>query len=67
MKRSVLGLDVRVHSFCEVENSQQLRPFEYRRFSRIRNAIIDRHVVLPEHTEIGYELEADRSHYHVSE
>ena len=37
------------------------------RHSRIRNAIIDRHVVLPEHTEIGYDLEADRKRYHVTE
>jgi glucose-1-phosphate adenylyltransferase len=37
------------------------------RHSRIRNAIIDRHVILPEHTEIGYDLEADRSRYHVSD
>jgi glucose-1-phosphate adenylyltransferase len=67
VKRSVLGLDVRVNSFCEVENSIIFNHVNIGRHSRIRNAIIDRHVVLPEHTEIGYDLEADRSHYHVSE
>ncbi len=33
----------------------------------MRNAIIDRHVSLPEHTEIGYDLEADRRRFHVTE
>ena len=37
------------------------------RHSRIRRAIIDRHVNLPEGTVIGYDLEADRARYHVSE
>ena len=67
MKRCVVGLDVRVNSFCEVENSIIFNHVNIGRHSRIRNAIIDRHVVLPEHTEIGYDLEADRSRYHVSE
>ena len=67
VRRSVVGLDVRVNSFCEVENSIVFNHVNIGRHSRIRNAIIDRHVVLPEHTEIGYDLESDRSHYHVSE
>jgi glucose-1-phosphate adenylyltransferase len=37
------------------------------RYARIRRAIIDRHVDLPEHTVIGYDLEEDRKHYHVTE
>jgi glucose-1-phosphate adenylyltransferase len=65
--RSVLGYDVRVNSFSEVENSIIFNHVNIGRHSRIRNAVIDRHVVLPEHTEIGYDLEADRSRYHVSE
>ena len=67
VKRSVLGYDVRVNSYCEVENSILFNHVNIGRHSRIRNAIIDRHVVLPERTEIGYDLEADRSRYHVTE
>jgi glucose-1-phosphate adenylyltransferase len=67
VRRSVVGLDVRVNSYCDVENSIIFNHVNVGRHSRIRNAIIDRHVVLPEHTEIGYDLEADRSRYHVSE
>src|SRR2546425_6792807 len=36
------------------------------RHSRIRRAIIDRHVSLPEHTEIGYDAEADRRRFHLT-
>jgi glucose-1-phosphate adenylyltransferase len=67
VKRSVVGYDVRVNSYSEVENSIIFNHVNVGRHSRIRNAIIDRHVVLPEHTEIGYDLEADASRYHVSE
>src|SRR5260370_179585 len=35
--------------------------------SRTRPAIIDPHVSLPERTEIGYDLEADRRRFHVSD
>src|SRR6266852_5799613 len=37
------------------------------RHSRIRRAIIDRHVTLPERTEIGYDTEADRRRFHVTD
>ncbi len=67
VKRSVLGLDVRVNSYCEIENSIIFNHVNIGRYSRIRNAIIDRHVTLPEHTEIGYDLEEDRKKYHVTE
>ena len=67
VKGCVVGLDVRVNSFCEVENSIVFNHVNIGRHSRIRNAIIDRHVVLPEHTEIGYDLEADRSRYQVTD
>jgi glucose-1-phosphate adenylyltransferase len=67
VRRSVVGLDVRVNSFCEIENSIIFNHVNIGRHSRIRNAIIDRHVILPEHTEIGYDLEVDRSRYHVSD
>ncbi len=62
-----LGLDVRVNSYCEVENSILYNHVNIGRHSHIRNAIIDRHVSLPEHTEIGYDLEADKQRFHVSD
>ncbi len=67
VKNCVVGYDVRVNSFCEVETSIIYNHVNIGRYSRIRRAIIDRHVTLPERTIIGYDLEADRARYQVSE
>ena len=67
VKLSVLGYDVRVNSYCEIENSIIFNHVNVGRHSRIRNAIVDRHVTLPEHTQIGYDPDADRQRYHVTE
>jgi glucose-1-phosphate adenylyltransferase len=64
---SVIGYDVRVNSYCKIQNSILYNHVNVGRHSSIRNAIIDRHVSLPEHTEIGYDLEADRRRFHVTE
>lgn len=64
---SILSPDVRVNSFCEVERSILFSHVDIGRYSRIRNAIIDRHIRLPERTEIGYDLEEDRKKYHVTD
>lgn len=58
--RSVLSSGVRVNSYCDVENSILLENVEVGRYSRIRNAIIDAGVNLPEGTEIGINAEEDR-------
>jgi len=65
-RRSVLGYDVRVNSFSDVENTILFNHVNIGRYCRVRNAIIDRHVQLPEHTVIGYNLDEDRKHYPVS-
>ena len=65
--RSVLGYDVRINSYSEVEESIIFNHVNVGRYSRIRRAIIDRHVDLPEGTVIGYDTEADRKHYPISE
>ena len=67
VQRSVLGYDVRVNSYCDVENSIVFNHVNIGRSSRIRNAIIDRHVIVPERTEIGYDPVSDRKRYHVTE
>jgi len=58
---------VRVNSYTEVESSILFSHVNIGRYSRIRHAIIERHMHLPEHTEIGFDLEADRKKYHVTE
>jgi len=66
VRRCVLGYDVRVNSFCDVENAILFNHVKIGRYSRVRNAIIDRHVQLPEHTVIGYDPEQDRKRFPVS-
>jgi glucose-1-phosphate adenylyltransferase len=65
--RSVVGYDVRVNSYCDVEDSIIYNHVNIGRHSRIRRAIIDRHVELPERTEIGYDMDEDRKRYHISD
>jgi len=65
--RSVVGYDVRVNSYSEIESSILFNHVTIGRHARVRNAIIDRHVTIPEHAEIGYDMEADRQRYHVTE
>jgi len=67
VKGSVLGYDVRVNSYSEVENSIVFNHVNVGRHSKIRNAIVDRHVSLPERTVIGFDPEEDRRKYHVTE
>jgi glucose-1-phosphate adenylyltransferase len=67
VSKSVLGYDVRVNSYSEVEESIIFNHVAIGRHCRIRRAIIDRHVELPEGTVIGHDLEADRARYSVSE
>jgi len=67
VEKSVLSYDVRVNSYSEVEESIIFNHVNIGRRCRIRRAIVDRHVNLPEGTVIGYDLEADRARYTVSE
>src|SRR5689334_1435125 len=67
VQRCIVGYDVRVNSYSEVEDSIVFNHVNIARHCRIRRAIIDRHVELPEGTVIGHDLEADRARYSVSE
>ncbi len=63
---SVLGRNVFIHSWAEVRESIIMDGVDIGRHCRIRRAIIDKNVVIPPGTEIGYNLQADARHYHVS-
>jgi glucose-1-phosphate adenylyltransferase len=60
VRRSVLAPNVRVNSYALVENSILFEGVDVGRHSRIRRAIIDKDVVIPPHTTIGYDLDHDR-------
>jgi glucose-1-phosphate adenylyltransferase len=59
--RSVLSPGVRVNSYCEIENSLLMPNVEIGRYSRIRRAIIDSGVIVPESTVIGMDSDEDRA------
>ena len=67
VKGCVLSPDVRVNSYSEIEDSILFSHVNIGRHCRIRRAIIDRDVHIPEGTSIGFDPEADRQRYFVTE
>lgn len=67
VKGSVLSPDVRVNSYSEIDSSILFSHVNIGRHCRIRRAIIDRDVHIPEGTTIGYDPEADRQRYFVTD
>lgn len=67
VNRSVLSFDVRVNSYSEVEDSIIFSHVNIGRNARVRRAIVDRHVAVPEGEQIGYDLEKDRQRYFVTD
>ncbi len=66
VRNSVLSQDVRVNSYSEVDSSIVFTHVNIGRHCRIRRAIIDRDVHLPEGTVIGYDPNDDRKNYFVT-
>jgi glucose-1-phosphate adenylyltransferase len=64
---SVLGRHVRVHSGAVVEDSVIFDNCDIGRRARVRHAILDKNVRVPEDAEIGYDLERDRERYFVTD
>jgi glucose-1-phosphate adenylyltransferase len=67
VKNSILSPDVRVNSYSEVDDSILFSHVSVGRRCRIRRAILDRDVHVPEGTTIGFDAEADRQRYFVTE
>ncbi|MEM8866165.1 MAG: glucose-1-phosphate adenylyltransferase [Planctomycetota bacterium] len=61
VERCVVGPAARINSYAHVEDSILFARVNIGRHCRIRRAIIDKEVNLPEGAEIGYDLEADRA------
>ncbi len=67
VRGSVLGRGVRVHSGAYVEDSVIFDNCDIGRRAKVRRAILDKNVRVPEDATIGYDLERDRQLYHVTE
>lgn len=66
VRRSVLSPRVHVHSYAEVEDSILLHGVDVGRHCKIRRAIIDKEIQIPEGMEIGYDLEQDAKRFTVT-
>lgn len=64
---SVLCPNVRVHSFCDIDQSILMPGVRVGRHARIRRAIVDRDVFVPRGALIGYNDEEDRRRHVVSD
>jgi glucose-1-phosphate adenylyltransferase len=64
---SVLCPNVRVHSFCDIEQSILMPGVRVGRHARIRRAIVDRDVFVPRGALIGFNAEEDRRRHTVSD
>jgi len=67
VKNSVLGRGVRVHAGAVVEDSVLFDNCDIARGARVRRAILDKNVHVPAGATIGYDLERDAVHHHVTE
>jgi glucose-1-phosphate adenylyltransferase len=67
VRNSVLGRGVRVHAGALVEDSIILDQCDIGRRSRVRKAILDKNVRVPEDASIGYDLAHDRRFHYVTE
>jgi glucose-1-phosphate adenylyltransferase len=64
---SVLCPNVRVHSFCAIDECILMPGVRVGRHARIRRAIIDRDVLIPRGALIGYNIEEDRRRHTVTD
>jgi glucose-1-phosphate adenylyltransferase len=67
VRNSILSPDVRVNSYSDVDSSILFSHVNVGRHCRIRKAILDRDVHVPEGTTIGYDTQADRQRYFVTD
>jgi glucose-1-phosphate adenylyltransferase len=61
VRRSIVGPLCRINSYSLVEDSILFENVSIGRHAKIRKAIIDKNVVIPDGTVIGYDVEEDRS------
>jgi glucose-1-phosphate adenylyltransferase len=64
---SILCPNVRVHSFCHIEQAILMPGVRVGRHARIRKAIIDRDVDIPRGASIGFNADEDRRRHTVSD
>jgi glucose-1-phosphate adenylyltransferase len=67
VKGSILGRGVRVHTGSSVDDSVIFDNCDIGRHAKVKRAILDKNVKIPPGVKIGYDLDADRKKYHVTD
>lgn len=67
VRNSVIGRGVRVHTGALIENSVIFDNCDIGRHAKVRRAILDKNVRIPEAAHIGYDLDLDRQFHHVTD
>lgn len=67
VERSILGSNVRVNSYSYITDSIIMDSVNIGRHARIRRAIIDKNVIVPEGYEIGFDPTDDKKKFTVTE
>jgi glucose-1-phosphate adenylyltransferase len=67
VRHSLLFSRVHIHSYAEIEHSVILPDVDIGRRVKLRRVVMDKHCRVPEGLTIGYDIEADRKRFHVSE
>jgi glucose-1-phosphate adenylyltransferase len=67
IEHSILGPNVQIHSYAEVTDSILMEGVSVGRRARIRRAIIDKGITVPEGMVIGFNLDEDRKRFTLSD
>jgi glucose-1-phosphate adenylyltransferase len=67
VQRSILSCNVRINSYSEVYDSILMEGVNVGRYAKIKKAIIDKDVAIPQGMVIGYDLEEDKKRFYVTD
>jgi glucose-1-phosphate adenylyltransferase len=67
VERSIIGANVKINSFAYISDSILMYNCNIGRHARIKRAIIDKNVVVPEGYEIGFDPASDKEKFTVTE
>ena len=67
VERSIISPNVRVNSYSYITDSIIFNDCHIGRYAKIKRAIIDKNVMIPEGIEIGFNLDEDRKRFTVSD